>query len=550
MDTDPTRIEEPVSFANSKFWELQRNYFATMGEQAWATEVPMYISSNMFIGQRYAQLIINFLKDWLALHPQVDNEPFYILELGAGTGRFSYCFLSALKELLKLLKLDLKFCYVISDFTQKNIDYCRNSEPLQPFIAAQEIDFTLFNVETSKDFYLELQQKNYSQLQSKKPLIVIANYTFDCIKQAILEYSAGKWYELHLGLRSRYKNFDTKKVKHLNDLRFENNLVEISIDDNYPNPILNNLIKSYEQYFKDASTSSLMLPLGALDFVENIKNLTTNNFFMVVGDKGISQPELFPFLVDTARVTYDGCYSFVVNFHAIGEYIKAYGGTYLLTHKAGSFKINLYSMGTDLAQCPQTQACFELLFERDGPDGYCALYEEFYANSYRFTLRTLISFLKYSQYDPEAYMAVVERLLELLPEANEFFMEEIKLTINKIKMHTFADLREDIFNGLGRFYHKLGMYDEALALYQRSIKHYGDKGPAHHNIAMVYEKQKNYPKALQHYEVAYNVNKNDHFAKRKIYVLSGKPFISYFTPIFKGALLFGLLALGIFLLQR
>ena len=62
---------------------------------AWKDEVPYYVSSNAFIGQRYALLTINYIHDILKQNPH-NTEPFYILEIGGGTGKFSFYFLQAL----------------------------------------------------------------------------------------------------------------------------------------------------------------------------------------------------------------------------------------------------------------------------------------------------------------------------------------------------------------------------------------------------------------------------------------------------------------------
>lgn len=552
-EPDPKIVELPTRFSQSKFWQIQRNYFATMGISAWDKEVPLYISSNAFIGQRYALLVANFLQDWLALHPGNEDQPFYILELGSGPGKFSYYFLQAFKELLASLNLEKqKFLYILSDVIPENLTFCKNNRIFEPFIANNEMDFTLLNVDDPKDFYLERQQKNFSELKkgTPTPLIVIANYTFDCIQQDAFECNDGKMQEVKLGLKSRYKNFNVEKVKYLDELFLQYHNEDIDINTFYEDQYLNDLLKQYQEQFKDKKRAVIMIPLGAINFMKHLADLTEHNFFMIVGDKGVTDPERFPLLDPAIRATYDGCYSFIVNFHALGNYLKDLGGDYLLTRKSGVFKVNLFSMGNDLRRLTQTRTCFDLFFERDGPDEYCSIYEEFLSNGYRFSIRTLLAFVKYSQYDPEGYLAVYERLLELLPGTHSLLVEEIKIIIEEVKKRVFPLVGEDVYNALGLFYQNLNLNDQALALYHLSVEHFGDKTPAHHNLGIIYEKQRNFSKALPYYEKAYAINKHDQLAKRKIYQLTGKPFIGYFYPLFKGALLFGILILGILLMHK
>ena len=64
--------------------------------------VPHFITCNAFIGRSYAHVLNGFLrdcmrrKDAMALDP---TEPLYIVELGTGSGKFSFFMLKALLEM-------------------------------------------------------------------------------------------------------------------------------------------------------------------------------------------------------------------------------------------------------------------------------------------------------------------------------------------------------------------------------------------------------------------------------------------------------------------
>ena len=87
-----TRLSE------SALWDMIARYFRERGVDAWA-QVPFYPTSNMFVAEAYAELILAFLLD---LRPHMNpEEPVYVLELGAGTGCFSYRCLRALKRKMR-----------------------------------------------------------------------------------------------------------------------------------------------------------------------------------------------------------------------------------------------------------------------------------------------------------------------------------------------------------------------------------------------------------------------------------------------------------------
>lgn len=548
-EQDPKLIESFVRLSHSKLWEIQRNYFASMGIDAWKEEVPFYISSNAFIGHRYALLVVNFIKEWNKLNTS-DGAPFYLLEVGSGTGKFSFYFLKFFKTLLAEHQLEgQKFCYIISDVATKNIDYCRENPCFQSYIENQELDFSYFNVEEDQDIELLIKQKKYSALNSKKPLIIIANYTFDCIKQDGFEYENEQLNEVQLSLRSRYKNFDTQKALHLKELRFEFHKSIIDSKDYYQNSVLNEILTAYLPLFKDQK-AMIMMPLGAIQFCDHMKALTNNNFFMIAGDKGASIPAHFTLMGENYRVTYDGCYSFLVNFHAIGEYLKKQGGDYLLTKNANTFKVNLYAT-MDFTHFTQTKFCFESFVENFGPEEFCYIFDEYLTSGYRFSLKALLAFLRLSEWDPNAYAVIHEKVLALLPITEKTLMEDVKQDLNKVKDNVYSiNMGSDVFNMMGIFYQMQNEDDKALELYLRSISVFGDKAPPHNNAAMIYEKQKNIPKALYHYQKSYELDPKNKYANRKIHYLTGRPYIGAIVPVLKGVLIVGLIGLALYLISR
>ena len=95
-------IAQEQVFSQSLLWDWQERYFAEKGVEAWRQgEVPHYVTSNPTMANSYAEMVFAFWRDQQRLKPQELNpdEPFYICELGAGSGRFAFHFLKRLTRL-------------------------------------------------------------------------------------------------------------------------------------------------------------------------------------------------------------------------------------------------------------------------------------------------------------------------------------------------------------------------------------------------------------------------------------------------------------------
>lgn len=546
---DPRLIENPVRLSESKLWQIQRNYFATMGVNAWNKEVPSYISSNAFIGHQYASLVIEFINDTRRNHPNTQHETFYIAELGAGSGKFSFYFLKAFNELLALYDLmDQKFCYVITDIVEKNLAFCEKNPSLSPYLEKQQLDFAILNIENDQDFFLRKRQQPYSALRTKTPLIVIANYTFDCVKHDLFAMTAGKFQERKMGIRSRYKHFDIENAKHLNELRFDYQDYDISLEHYYQNPYLNEILQDFAVKLQNVDTQ-VTFPVGAMHFLDVLQDLTANNYFIIVGDKGFSKLEKLMLLENKPHMAYDGCYAFYLNFPCLAEYQKKLGGHYLLTDKDNSFKICLLSQGASFDELKNTRAFYKGRLERLGADEYCYVYDEYVINSYRFGVLSMLSMLRISYSDPDAYAAIHDRILALLPICDRALLDEVILELNKVRQNIYQiNQGEDVFNYLGIFYQSIGQDDIAIELYSQSMALYDTLPASHHNIALIYDKQKNTSKALYHYQKAYELDKKNKFAYRRAAQLSGKPNFSALLPFVKLVIVIGAIALTLYYL--
>lgn len=89
----------------------------------------------------YARLILGYLKDCFgscvsSMHVDI-RRPIYIVELGAGSGKFSYYVLKKLMDLREFWPktgIQVPFKYIMTDITEANIAFWRKHPKFKPFI--------------------------------------------------------------------------------------------------------------------------------------------------------------------------------------------------------------------------------------------------------------------------------------------------------------------------------------------------------------------------------------------------------------------------------
>ena len=184
-------LESDVPFSRSLLWDLQREYFQTAGVTAWSTHtVPLYVTNNPALARAYAAVVAAWLED-----ARATEAPLTIVELGAGSGRFTFLLLRQL-ELLFGQQPPVPFRYVATDFARQNVDFCREHPQLQSFRERGWLDFAVFDTERDSSLTLLDRGAVIQTGDLHAPLLVIANYVFDGLRNDAFRMQDGTLSEL------------------------------------------------------------------------------------------------------------------------------------------------------------------------------------------------------------------------------------------------------------------------------------------------------------------------------------------------------------------
>src|SRR6266849_2189064 len=137
-------LESATPLAGSMVWQLQRTFYADQGIAAWS-HVPQSITTSPIIARAYARIVLGFVRDRRSsLDP---DQPVYVVELGAGSGRFAYRFLKAFTALREeASSVHQRFVYVMTDASASVLEYWRDNPRLRPFVEAGVLDFAHFDL--------------------------------------------------------------------------------------------------------------------------------------------------------------------------------------------------------------------------------------------------------------------------------------------------------------------------------------------------------------------------------------------------------------------
>jgi len=473
---------EPGRLSQSSLWERQQDFFLREGAGIWTRNlVPRYITTNPFIARAYAEVVAAYLEDCGEAEGSREA-PAYIVELGAGSGEFAFHFLRHFTRLHSESPGGSGFRYVMTDISQSTIGYWRTHKQLRPFVEAGILDFAEFNACRDRELRLLVSGHILDPAVSGGPQVFIANYVFDSLPQDAFEVRDGKLYEC-------LPEADADALLPVaGDRARHNEPIVLTYHERQCSPNFygrddwDRILCSYGASVRDGA---FLFPVGAMQCVETLGELSRGQFMLLVADKGFHNVEAFAGQRRPSLIRHGGCFSLDVNFHALGEQARHQGARVLhRSHDASHLKILAFVYGRDLAGC--TEKAFERHVAGFGPDDFYNMMSDATRNARNMSLEAITSLLRLSHFDPVILVNCYERLVEILPAAHEstqrYFYEAMR-AVEEHWFHLDPEQNPDFY--LGTLAGAMGMDQEAVAYYRRA-QAVCDSAGAEHNLGLSY----------------------------------------------------------------
>ncbi|RHY82437.1 hypothetical protein DYB35_000186 [Aphanomyces astaci] len=418
--SDPERfeLEAFTPFSSSHLWKLMSSFYDRQGVESWAQGiVPHFITSNTFIAKRYVQVFAAYLRDAVAktLDP---TEPLYIVELGTGSGKFSFYFVQWLYEMEAVVNLSFPLCrirYIMTDFTDSNLKFWQTHPALRPFVERGVVDFAIFDATQDTSLYLINAKQTIAPQSLKNPICVVANYLFDTLHHELFRVDQT---ELKQGLISvgstrldEKDPLDPEIIKRLSNLyRYDDISTAF-----YSNPHFNAILKWYQDYYGD-QPATFLVPIGALNAIERLKLLSRHQLLILSGDKGHTNPDHFRGLQDP----------------------------HIAVH--GSFSVSLFVVPQEI-ELPPPQADLEALsVQRSAAyPTVCHVYDDTLEDAKAPSLKGVLALMKLSFYDADLFYKFRDVLLDLSPAAPAKVKVDVMVCLNKTWTHYYQLDKEKCF---------------------------------------------------------------------------------------------------------
>lgn len=524
-ESSPPRVvlERNQRLSRSLLWGCQRAFFERQGIEAWRQGlVPNFITSNPVIGRAYAQVVLGWMRDWCGgtrgeggrLSAPDPSQPFYLIELGAGAGRFAFHFLEAFRQLRARSQLrDVAFQYVMTDLPERNLEFWLSHPRLQPFLEEGLLDIARFDAEHDEQLVLRRSGTVLAPGSVANPLALVANYFFDSIPQDAFTLHEGVLHECLVSVASPQPEpeLDAADLLDRAVVSFEDHPVEAAC---YGDVELDGILAGYQERLDD---TTFLFPSTALRCLRRLQRLSGDRLLLLSGDKGhASGEELQVRSVGVSLVRHGGAFSLMVNYDAIGQYFRLRDGQVLRPiHRHASLHVGAFLLGQPPDGHGETELAYEEAIERFGPDDYSTLRKRLEKHYEAMTLEELLAALRWSGWDPGLLMDSFSVWMAQVESASEPLRQEVCWAIQQVweTDYPLGGEEEDLAFHLGMLLYALERPAQALTFFEHSLRLYDDAPGTYFNLGMCHVRLGQDARAVECFERALALDPNSSEAR-------------------------------------
>jgi len=465
-------------------WQSQRDLYDAQGIQAWSRgNVPQSITTSPYIARGYARVVLGYLRDVSA---ELDrSQPVYILELGAGSGRFGFRFVKALARLLERSSLhETHFTYVMTDISPQLIEFWRTHASLRPLIDSGRLDFARFDANQPGDITLANSGVNLGSGGLANPLVVVGNYFVDSIPHDSFSIREHRLYENLVSVVSDRADLTLGEEQNLTDLRVSFEAVPAP-SEYYAEDALNAVLEDYRQRLDDVI---FLLPVAGMACVRHFQAFSANRALFLLGDIGSArESDLRDYT--SGGIGSDNNFWLAVNFHALGKYVEALGGRVMHPpHRHANLNISALVIGDASRDFDETRLAYEDAIARLGPDDFFVISTVLATRLESMKRGELLAFLRASGWDSDYFLQCLPFLMEALGDVSWAGRDDIQQAVEETwdMFFPIGDSSDsaDLASGFGVLLYTIGEYARALEYFQHSLVLAGVDHRTMFNIAL------------------------------------------------------------------
>jgi tetratricopeptide (TPR) repeat protein len=485
-------VEQGQRLSQSRLWALNRRFYMQQGMRAWLDgPVPFNITANAHLAYAYAQVIHAYARQQ-ALDP---TQPMYIVELGAGTGRFAYYIVRRLAELLP----DLPFCYVLTDIAPDNVQFWQKHQSLRRFVSAGQVDFAQFDLERDHELMLLHSGRAIGIGQLRNPLVIVSNYVFDSVPHDLFRVEDGQLYEHTVTLTSDQHEADLDDPAMLNRLHITYQPRPIAAD-YYPEADYNALLRYYQDNWQ--TRAEILYPIGILRALARWRALSGDRLLVLAADKGFHDEQTLRIRSEPG-LNIHGSFSITTDFFALQQYAEAQGGRVLIVpHYFRS--LNFFGMVFDKAISAPSPAAhdplavaFNAAFVAFSPDDLFTAIAAL-AKVDKMEPDAALALLRLSQWNTRLFIDLFPLFAEQIHASNDYVKFDLYYAaVNLWENYYYLGEQPDLGFYLGLMMSAVEHYALAITYFEQSLLLSGRKSGTLFNLAQCYQRLGDIAKALE-----------------------------------------------------
>jgi len=478
-------LEQRQPFAQSLLWHLQRHYFDARGVEAWRQgEVPHYITCNPTVATSYAEIVFGLFCDrsHRAAAEPLNDEPLYICELGAGSGRFAFHFLDRLTRLCVEAGVPSQsFRYVLTDPVDGNLQFWKDHRRFQPFIDGGLLDVALFDISESTEIAMHLSGRTITAGGLERPLVVIANYVFDTIPQDLFYVDEGECLQclVSLAVDRDPGTMDAAELLQHVQCHYDRQPLDAPA---YEEPWLQQILAGYQNSLTD---THLLFPAMGLRCLQRLKTLSKQGLLLLSADKGDHRLTALTGKAAPDLVRH-GSFSLNVNYHAIKMYCERGGGLAMFPRaQHRSLNVSACLMVEDAVDHLETRRAFQRHVQDFSPDDFYTITRHACRTIGEMSVADILAYLRLSHYDSHLFSLSLPRLCTLADGLDRDEHRALSDTIDRV-WDLYFPLGENLnlANGIALLLFEMGAYRQALKFLARSVEMYGQDTGTLANMAL------------------------------------------------------------------
>lgn len=489
----PVVVEKDIPLSSSVIWRLQRDFYVQRGLKVWTEDlVPSYITNNPFIAEIYAEIVAGFISDCMNLsqkeaRPLSPEKPLRILELGAGTGKFSYLFMRKLTKLLQARKIPPQIVrYSMADCSENLLAEWRANRYLAEFVKAGILEFHLHRAGEDTPSAATSARVEGSAAQSASPLVVIANYVFDSLPQDAFIIANGEISEaLVTTTRVNAGASEGAGTPKLSDLQLSFKNVPVP-PGRYPEKSWNEIL---EHYRSGLSATTVLFPSATLGLLQQLSQSSDGRMLVLAADKGFVREDDLALLQGPPHLEFHAsgqCFSQTVNFDAITRYFYGLGGDWLLPQKHfSSLNICAFIARRPGDEFPSTRKSYKQALAGFGPDDLFALMSWLNAHLEEVSVVQALAVLRLTRWDTTALLrlfpVIARQLRTVAGERHDLRQAVVDTWANHYPVSPAENLLA--FN-CGVILLELRFFAEALPFFKASEQALGRTATTSYNLGL------------------------------------------------------------------